>query len=65
MNKDDQDIPELKLEQLGQSVRGKYFQRFMQGSNLVILQPSPAPAEHPLPKGEGKNTAHRSHQPRG
>ncbi len=35
----DQDIPELKREQLGVGVRGKYFKRFTQGSNVVVLQP--------------------------
>lgn len=32
-------IPELTREQLGQGVRGKYYKRFMQGSNVVILRP--------------------------
>ena len=36
---DDQDIPELKRDQLGKGVRGKYFKPFMQGSNVVVLQP--------------------------
>lgn len=35
----DLDIPELTREQLGQGVRGKYYKRFMQGSNVVILRP--------------------------
>lgn len=38
-NKDDQDIPELKREQLGVGVRGKYFKQFSQGSNVVVLEP--------------------------
>jgi len=35
----DQDIPELKREQLGKGVRGKYLKQFVQGSNVVVLQP--------------------------
>ncbi|MDB5868856.1 MAG: hypothetical protein JWP96_1188 [Polaromonas sp.] len=35
----DQDIPELKREQLGTGVRGKYLKHFVQGSNVVVLQP--------------------------
>jgi len=38
-NKDDQDISELKRAQLGVGVRGKYFKKFMHGSNVVVLQP--------------------------
>ena len=39
MTKGDQDVPELKREQLGAGVRGKYLKRFTQGSNVVVLQP--------------------------
>jgi hypothetical protein len=35
----DQEIPELKREQLGKGVRGKYLKNFTQGSNVVVLQP--------------------------
>ena len=35
----EQDIPELKREELGKGVRGKYLKHFMQGSNVVVLQP--------------------------
>jgi hypothetical protein len=35
----DQHIPELKRDQLGKGVRGKYFKQFAQGSNVVVLQP--------------------------
>jgi hypothetical protein len=35
----DQDIPELKRDQLGKGVRGKYLKHFNQGSNVVVLQP--------------------------
>lgn len=37
--KDDFDIPELKREKFGVGVRGKYRNQFMQGSNVVVLQP--------------------------
>jgi hypothetical protein len=33
----DQDIPELKREQLGTGVRGKYFKQFTENSNVVVL----------------------------
>ena len=33
------DIPELKRDQLSTGVRGKYHARFVQGSNVVVLQP--------------------------
>lgn len=36
----DQDIPELKRDELGKGVRGKYLKHFAQGSNLVVLQPA-------------------------
>lgn len=52
--KDDQDIPELKREQLGTGVRGKYFQRTMQGSNVVVLQPEIMKA---FPTSEAVNKA--------
>jgi len=35
----DLDIPELKRDQLGKGVRGKYLKHFVQGSNVVELQP--------------------------
>ena len=35
----DQDIPELKHDELGKGVRGKYLKHFLQGSNVVVLQP--------------------------
>ena len=35
----DQDIPELKRDELGKGVRGKYLKQFTQGSNVVVLQP--------------------------
>ena len=33
------DIPELTREQLGKGVRGKYFDAFTRGSNVVVLKP--------------------------
>lgn len=36
---DDQEIPELKREDLGRGVRGKYYRRFVHGSNVVVLRP--------------------------
>lgn len=35
----DQDIPELKRDELGKGVRGKYLKQFLHGSNVVVLQP--------------------------
>jgi len=37
-SKADQDIPELKRDQLGKGVRGKYFNHFTQECNVVVLQ---------------------------
>jgi hypothetical protein len=38
MKKTDQDIPELKREQLGVGVRGKYAKHFAEGNNAVVDQ---------------------------
>lgn len=35
----DQDIPELKRDELGKGVRGKFLKHFSQGRNVVVLQP--------------------------
>ena len=35
----DQDIPELQRDALGNGVRGKYLNHFLQASNIVVLQP--------------------------
>ena len=35
----DLDIPEIRREQLGVGMRGKYLKHFLQGSNVVVLQP--------------------------
>lgn len=52
--KSDQDIPELKREQLGVGVRGKYFKRFAQGSNVVVLEPE---IQKAFPTSEAVNQA--------
>lgn len=51
---DDQAIPELKREQLGQGVRGKYFQQFTQNSNVVALRPE---IQKAFPTSEAVNVA--------
>lgn len=51
---DDQDIPELEREQLGRGVRGKYFRRFTQGSNVVVLRPD---IQKAFPTSEAVNNA--------
>jgi hypothetical protein len=50
----EQDIPELKREQLGVGVRGKYFQHFAQGSNVVVLEPD---IQKAFPTSEAVNKA--------
>lgn len=50
----DQDISELKRDQLGVGVRGKYLKHFMQGSNVVVLQPEILKA---FPTSEAVNKA--------
>jgi hypothetical protein len=54
MTKADQDIPELKREQLGVGVRGKYFKEFSRGSNVVVLQPE---IQKAFPTSEAVNKA--------
>ena len=54
MSKADQDIPELKREQLGVGVRGKYFKRFAHGSNVVLLRPE---IQKAFPTSEAVNKA--------
>ena len=49
-----QDIPVLKREQLGVGVRGKYHAQFLQGSNVVVLQPEILKA---FPTSEAVNKA--------
>ena len=50
----DQEIPELKREQLGTGVRGKYLKHFVQGSNVVVLQPE---IQKAFPTSEAVNKA--------
>ena len=52
--KSDQDISELKREQLGVGVRGKYVKHFMQGSNVVVLKPE---IQKAFPTSEAVNQA--------
>ena len=54
MTRADQDVSELKREQLGVGVRGKYFKHFMQGSNVVVLQPE---IQKAFPASEAVNKA--------
>ncbi len=44
--------PELTREQLGKGVRGKYFDAFTRGSNVVVLKPEPQKA---FPTSEAVN----------
>ena len=50
----DQDTPELKRDELGKGVRGKYLKHFMQGSNVVVLQPE---IQKAFPDSEAVNKA--------
>lgn len=50
----DQDIPELKRDQLGKGVRAKHFKHFTQGSNVVVLQPE---IQKVFPTSEAVNKA--------
>ena len=50
----DQDIPELKREQLGKGIRGKYLKPFLQGSNVVVLKPE---IQKAFPTSEAVNKA--------
>ena len=50
----DQDIPELKRDELGKGVRGKYLKHFTQGSNVVVLQPE---IQKAFPTSEAVNKA--------
>ena len=52
--KADGDIPELRREELGQGVRGKYFRQYSQESNVVILQPE---IHQAFPTSEAVNQA--------
>jgi hypothetical protein len=50
----DQDIPELKRDELGKGTRGKYLKHFVQGSNVVVLQPE---IQKAFPTSEAVNKA--------
>lgn len=50
----DQNIPELKRDQLGKGVRGKYLKHIIQGSNIVVLQPE---IQKAFPTSEAVNKA--------
>jgi hypothetical protein len=50
----DLDIPELRRDQLGKGVCGKYLQHFVQGSNVVELQPE---IQKAFPSSEAVNKA--------
>jgi hypothetical protein len=50
----DQDIPELKRDELGKGVRAKYLKHFGHGSNVVVLQPE---IQKAFPTSEAVNKA--------
>ena len=49
--------PEYRREDLGEGVRGKYFQEYRKGTNLVLLSPDVARV---FPTDEAVNDALRS-----
>jgi hypothetical protein len=49
--------PEYRREELGSGVRGKYFEAYRKGTNLVLLSPDVAKA---FPTEEAVNDALRS-----
>ncbi len=49
--------PEYKREDLGQGVRGKYFESYQKGTNLVLLSPDVAKV---FPTEDAVNEALRS-----
>jgi hypothetical protein len=50
----DEDIPELKRDERGRGVRGKYLKHFMQGSNVAVLQ---SEIQNAFPTSEAVNKA--------
>ena len=50
----DQDVPELKRDELGKGVRGKVLKHFLHGSNVVVLQPE---IQKAFPSSEAVNKA--------
>jgi hypothetical protein len=57
MAKRDELRPEYKREDLGPGVRGKYFEAYQKGTNLVLLSPDVAAA---FPTDKSVNEALRS-----
>jgi hypothetical protein len=57
MAKRDELRPEYKREDLGPEVRGKYYQAYQEGTNLVLLSPEVAAA---FPTEQAVNDALRS-----
>ena len=57
MAKRDELRPEYKREDLGPGVRGKYYQAYQEGTNLVLLSPEVAAA---FPTEQAVNDALRS-----
>jgi len=57
MVKHDELRPEYKREELGAGVRGKYYDEYTKGTNLVLLSPGVAKA---FPTEEAVNQALRS-----
>jgi hypothetical protein len=49
--------PEYRREDLGQGIRGKYFEAYQKGTNLVLLSPDVAKV---FPNEEAVNKALRS-----
>ena len=43
-NQQDELRPEYKREDLGQGIRGKHYEEYQQGTNLVLLSPDVAAA---------------------
>ncbi|MCX7099678.1 MAG: hypothetical protein NTV43_17435 [Methylococcales bacterium] len=56
-NQNDELRPEYKREDLGQGVRGKFYQEYQKGTNLVLLSPDVAEA---FPTEEDVNEALRA-----
>ncbi len=55
-NKADDVQPEYDLAKLGKATRGKYFKRYQQGSNVVVIDPDLAEA---FPSSKAVNDALR------
>ena len=57
VRKSDELRPEYRREDLGPGVRGKYFESYQEGTNLVLLSPDVAKV---FPTDEAVNEALRS-----